>query len=251
MNCKQAVCINEDQNKLAEMAAEIFVKDALDSVSHRGNFTVALSGGSTPRGLHRLLVKDSWQTRIPWLKTHVFWVDERCVPMDNPASNYGTAKRDFAGEWPVSQNQIHFMACGSSPLAAAENYQDRLMRLFALPEKGIPRFDLIFLGMGIDGHTASLFPGQSTLSEKKKLVVATRGGDPDGDRISMTLPLLNRARHVVFLVSGIEKSRVTQSVLTASDILYPAQAINPSDGKLTWLLDRAAASLLPEEIYSP
>jgi 6-phosphogluconolactonase len=246
MNCDQAICINENQNKLAEMAAEIFVKDALDSVRHRGIFTVALSGGSTPRGLHRLLARDPWQTRIPWPKIHIFWVDERCVPIESPASNYGTAKRDFAGEWPVSKNQIHFIACESSAPAAAEKYQDRLMALFALPVKSIPRFDLIFLGMGTDGHTASLFPGQSTLAEKKKLVVATRGGNPDEDRISMTLPLLNRARHVVFLVSGIEKSKMLQSVLTASDIRYPAQAIKPSDGKLSWLLDRAAASLLPE-----
>lgn len=247
MNCEQAVCISKDPNKLAEMAADVFVADALDSVGHRGIFTVALSGGSTPRAMHRLLAKDPWCTHIPWPETHIFWVDERCVPLESPASNYGTAKRDFLAELPVSQDQVHFMACGASSLAAAEIYQDRLIGFFSdLVERSVPRFDLIFLGMGVDGHTASLFPGQSTLAEKKKLVVATRGGDPDEDRISMTLPLLNRARHVVFLVSGIEKSAVLQSVLTDPDIRFPAQAIKPSDGKLTWLLDRAAASKLPE-----
>jgi len=138
------------------------------------------------------------------------------------------------------------MACEFSSLVAAEKYQERMIAFFAAPERSVPRFDLIFLGMGADGHTASLFPGNSTLSEKEKLVVATRGGDPDAERISMTLPLINRARHVVFLVSGIEKSAVLQSVLTDHDIRFPAQAIKPSNGKLTWLMDRGAASLLPE-----
>lgn len=246
MNCDQAICISENQNGLAEMAAETFVSDALQSVRQRGIFSVALSGGSTPRGMHRLLIEDPWRARIPWSRTHIFWVDERCVPQENPASNYGAAKRDFVDELPVSHNQIHFISCETSPSVVAGIYQDRLRAFFALPDRSFPRFDLIFLGLGTDGHTASLFPGSSVLAEKEQLVVATRGGDPYEDRISMTLPLLNRARHVVFLVSGREKSEVLQSVLTEPTIQYPAQAIRPSDGKLTWLLDREAASLLPE-----
>jgi 6-phosphogluconolactonase len=246
MNCDQAICISENRNGLAEMAAEAFVGDALQSVSQRGLFFVALSGGSTPRDMHRLLKKDPWRARIPWSRTHIFWVDERCVPQENPASNYGAAKRDFVDELPISRNQIHFISCETSPSMAAEKYQDRLRAFFAVPDRSVPRFDLIFLGLGTDGHTASLFPGSSVLAEKEQLVVVTRGGDPYTDRISMTLPLLNRARHVVFLVSGREKSEVLQSVLTEPMIQYPAQAIRPSDGKLTWLLDRAAASLLPE-----
>jgi len=228
------------------MAADLFLAEAKDAIRKRSHFTVALSGGSTPRGMHELLVKEPWLTRIPWDRTHLFWVDERCVPPQNPASNYGTAKRDFLDRLPVSRSQIHCMTCGTSPSGDAQKYQDLLIDFFAAPVGSMPQFDLIFLGMGADGHTASLFPGQPALAEKEKLVTTARGGDPDADRISMTLPLINRARHIVFLVSGLEKSEVLRSVLMDGEIRYPARKIKPMQGKLTWLLDRVAASLLPE-----
>jgi len=138
------------------------------------------------------------------------------------------------------------MTCGASPFGGAETYQDLLINFFNVPKRSFPQFDLIFLGMGADGHTASLFPGQPALAEKDKLVTAVRGGDPEVDRISMTLPLINRARHIVVLVSGLEKSEVLRSVLMDPKIRFPAQKIKPLEGKLTWLLDRTAASLLPK-----
>jgi 6-phosphogluconolactonase len=246
MNDEKTICTGNDPKDLAKMAAGLFLAEAEASIRQRDQFTVALSGGSTPRGMHRLLATEPWLTRVPWNKTHLFWVDERCVSPENPASNYGTAKRDFLDALPVSPDQIHFMTCGSSPPGDASSYQEMLMDFFAVPKGAVPQFDLIFLGMGADGHTASLFPGQAALSEKEKWVTAVRGGNPEVDRISMTLPLINRARHIAFLVSGLEKSEVLRSVLMDREIRYPAQQVKPLTGKLTWLLDRAAASLLPQ-----
>ena len=244
MSCDETICIRENPDGMAENAADIFAAEGKDSVSQRGWFSVALSGGSTPRGMHRRLVKEPWLTRIPWSDTHFFWVDDRCVPTENRASNYGAAQRDFLNQAPVAGKQIYPMVCGTSPSAAAEKYQGSLLDVFEHAEMSVPRFDLIFLGLGADGHTASLFPGQSSPAEQEKWVVAVRGGDPDVDRISMTFTLLNNARHIVFLMSGMAKAQVARTVLTEPGSGLPAQAIKPPNGRLTWLLDRAAASLL-------
>jgi 6-phosphogluconolactonase len=248
MQCQETICIRRKREQLAETAADIFAAEADLSVRERKHFSVALSGGSTPRGMHRLLVKDPWLTRIPWAKTHIFWVDERCVPPESRSSNYGSAKRDFLDDAPLMPDQIHPMLCGTSPPAAAETYQGRLLDFFSPAKWSVLRFDLIFLGLGADGHTASLFPGQPSLAKEERLVVAVKGGKPDVERISMTPRLLNGARHVVFLVSGAKKSEITRAVLTDPGARFPVKRIKPLDGKLTWLLDSAAASLLPERL---
>jgi len=176
-------------------------------------------------------------------------VDERCVPADSPESNYGTAKRSFVDKVPIPQTHVHRITCELSPKVSAKEYQKTLIDFFALKGTRMPRFDLIYLGMGADGHIASLFPGQKSLYEKEKLVVAVKGGNPNLDRISMTLPLLNQGRHIVFLITGEEKARTVRTVLEERITQLPARKIQPLKGRLTWLMDRAAASLLSGDLY--
>jgi 6-phosphogluconolactonase len=244
MSLKQKIIIKDDPNLLAKQAAEIFVAGARRSVDERGRFTVAISGGSTPRRMYKMLASEPYIRNIPWQKSHIFWVDERCVHQDRPESNYGTAKRDFIDKVPIPQTNVHGITCEPSHQVSAKEYQKTLKDFFSFENARIPRFDLIFLGMGVDGHIASLFPGQKSLYEKEKLVAAVKGGNPNVNRITMTLLLLNQARHIVFIITGKEKSRTVQRVLEDSKIRLPAQKIRPLDGQLTWLLDRGAASLL-------
>jgi len=249
MSFKRTIIIKDDPILLAKQAAEIFVASASRSVGKRGRFSVAISGGSTPRRMHKMLAREPYVLNIPWGKTHIFWVDERCVSQDSHESNFGMAKRDFINEVPISETQVHLITCKSSPRVSAKEYQKILNDFFSFERTRIPRFDLIYLGMGADGHIASLFPGQKILYEKEKLVMAVKGGDPNVNRISMTLPLLNQARHIVFLITGEEKAKTVQVVLEGKKLRLPAQKIGPPNGRLTWLLDRGAASLLSEDLH--
>lgn len=249
MSFKRTIIIKDDPILLAKQAAEIFVASASRSVGKRGRFSVAISGGSTPRRMHKMLAREPYVLNIPWGKTHIFWVDERYVSQDSHESNFGMAKRDFINEVPISETQVHLITCKSSPRVSAKEYQKILNDFFSFERTRIPRFDLIYLGMGADGHIASLFPGQKILYEKEKLVMAVKGGDPNVNRISMTLPLLNQARHIVFLIAGEKKAKTVQVVLEGKKLRLPAQKIGPPNGRLTWLLDRGAASLLSEDLH--
>jgi len=249
MSFKRTIIIKDDPILLAKQAAEIFVASASRSVGKRGRFSVAISGGSTPRRMHKMLAREPYVLNIPWGKTHIFWVDERCVSQDSHESNFGVAKRDFINEVPISETQVHLITCKSSPRVSAKEYQKILNDFFSFERTRIPRFDLIYLGMGADGHIASLFPGQKILYEKEKLVMAVKGGDPNVNRISMTLPLLNQARHIVFLITGEKKAKTVQVVLEGKKLRLPAQKIGPPNGRLTWLLDRGAASLLSKDLH--
>lgn len=249
MSFKQNIIIRDDPALLAKQAAEIFVAGARVSLCKRGRFAVAISGGATPRRMHKMLAGEPYILNIAWGKTHIFWVDERCVPSDSRKSNYGMAKKDLIDIVPIPETHVHFMACESSPQVSAKKYQAILSDFFSAGSARIPRFDLINLGMGADGHIASLFPGQKPLYEKEKLVVAVKGGNPNVDRISMTVPLLNQARHIVFLITGEDKAKTVQTVLEDRQIRLPAQKIRPLNGQLTWLLDRGAASLLYRKRY--
>jgi 6-phosphogluconolactonase len=243
------IIIKDDLNLLAKQAAEIFVALARRSIGKRGHFAVAISGGSTPRRMHQMLAREPYLLNIPWEKIHIFWVDERCVPQDSHKSNYGKAKRDFINDVPISKTQVHFITCEPSSGVSAKEYQKILSDFFSFENMRIPRFDLIYLGMGADGHIASLFPGHKTLYEKDKLVAAVKGGDPNVNRITMTLPLLNQARNIVFLITGEGKARTVQTVLEDRKIQLPAQKIRPLKGQVTWLLDRKAASLLSGDLH--
>jgi len=230
--------------ELSEAAAGEVVEAANAAVAQRGRFTVALSGGSTPRNLHTLLATNA-RTSLPWDRMFFFWGDERHVPPTDPESNYRMAEETLLSKIPVAAANV-FRIAGENPnaAAAAEAYEQTVRKFFALQPGEFPRLDLILLGMGPDGHTASLFPGSTALQEKSRLVVANWVEKFRTSRITLTLPVLNAARCVVFLVSGTEKAAAVQAVLEgdAPGEQYPAKLVQPSDGKLIWLVDRAAAS---------
>ena len=238
------VLIKADIAAMSLTAAELLVTAADMAVGGSGRFTVALSGGSTPRVLHKMLAEKPFSERIPWDRTHIFWVDERCVPVDDLSSNYGTAKRDLLSRVPIPRENIHPMAGDLPPDEGARKYQEILTDFFKLKEGRFPVFDLISLGIGRDGHTASIFPGQAALQEKKKLVVHVKGGDPFVDRITLTLPVLNRGRNIVFLVSGKGKAEIVRTIFEDGPDPPPAARVEPLFGRLTWILDLGAAALL-------
>jgi 6-phosphogluconolactonase len=223
---------------LAEKGASLFSETALACVAERDRFAVALSGGSTPRRMHVMLGQGPYRSSIPWSKVHLYWGDERCVPETSRWSNYGRAKEDFLDRLDIPGENIHPMPDHLPPEEGASLYEKEITG----------GFDLVFLGLGRDGHTASLFPGHGTLGERKRWVVPVKGGDPDISRLTVTLSLINMARKVVFLVSGENKAGAVKSVLVDHDTRLPATHVLPLSGSLTWILDRDAASLLPKEM---
>ena len=230
--------------ELFEAAAEEVVRAANQAVAQRGRFTLALSGGSTPKNLYTLLATNA-RTSLPWDRTYFFWSDERHVPPSDPESNYRMAEEAMLSKVPVAASNV-FRVPTENPdaAAAAEAYEQTLRKFFTVEAGQVPRFDLILLGMGPDGHTASLFPETAALRERSRLVVANWVEKLKTSRITFTLPLLNAARCVAFLVSGTDKASVLHEVLegNAPGEQYPAKLVRPADGKLIWFLDRAAAS---------
>jgi 6-phosphogluconolactonase len=232
--------------ELFHAAAEEVVAVAEKAISERGRFTIALSGGSTPKNLFTLIAANA-STSLSWNQIFFFWGDERHVPPDNPESNYRMAKETLLSKVPVPAANI-FPIPGENPdaKAAAAAYEQTVRKFFAVAASELPRFDLILLGMGPDGHTASLFPETEALQEKSRLVVANWVEKLNASRITLTLPVLNAARNVLFLVSGADKATVLREVLEGSGPgeKFPSKLVRPSEGKLTWLVDRAAASEL-------
>ena len=244
MTNKQTTIIESGFTDLANKGAEIFSRAAIESIEKRGRFAVAISGGSTPRVMHGMLAKEPYLSDIPWKKTHIFWVDERCVPENDPASNFGLARKDFLDRVPIPQNQIHPIPVEAYSEEGAGKYQRVLIDFFHLKKGEFPVFDLIFLGIGTDGHTASLFPGKSALNEMNRWVVAVKGGNPNVNRLTLTLPVINRGKQIVFMISGKKKASVVKNALKGIQSGLPAQLVKPIKGTLIWLLDREAASLL-------
>ncbi len=227
-------------------AAEEVVRAANDAVAQRGRFTIALSGGSTPRNLFNLLATNA-RTVLPWDRMFFFWGDERHVPPTDPESNYRMADESLLSKVPVlPANVFRIAAENPDAAAAAAAYEQTLQKSFALSPGQFPIFDLILLGMGPDGHTASLFPGTAGLQERSRLVIANWVEKFKTNRITLTLPVLNAARCVTFLVSGTDKASALHAVLEgdAPGEQYPSKLVRPTDGKLIWLVDRAAASEL-------
>jgi 6-phosphogluconolactonase len=234
--------------ELSAAAAEEVVHAAEEAVAARGRFTIALSGGSTPRNLFTLLATNARST-LPWDRMFFFWGDERHVPPTDVESNYRMADETMLSKIPVAAGNIFRVAAENPDAAAAAGaYEQTLRKFFALESGQVPRFDLILLGMGPDGHTASLFPGTAALQEKTRLVVANWVDKLKTSRITLTLPVLNAARCVAFLVSGTDKADALKAVLEgdAPGEQYPSKLVKPNDGKLIWLVDRAAASGLSE-----
>ncbi|MDD2582204.1 MAG: 6-phosphogluconolactonase [Desulfuromonadaceae bacterium] len=232
-----------DLEALSLAAAELFVAEAQQAVRDRGKFVVALAGGNTPHRTYELLARQPFREQIPWQNTHFFWGDERCVPAEDQRSNARMAHQTLLDHVPVPSGQVHPMVCNSSPQEAAAEYEALLVGFFAA---GSPRFDLVLLGLGENGHTASLFPGTSALDEQKRWVTEVSVAEEGLRRLSLTAPAINQAALVVFLVSGYAKAPILRKVLenTRAPDGIPARMIKPVDGRLLWLVDRDAASLL-------
>lgn len=246
MTAKRDLFIYPDPPALFEAAAGAFVEEAESAVKMRGRFTVALSGGSTPRGLFGVLsTKD--RDRLPWSQMFFFWGDERHVAPDSSESNYRMAREALLSKVPIPESNI-FRVDAEDPDAnrAAEKYEGTLRQFFALGPTDFPEFDLILLGMGPDGHTASLFPQSKGLQEKQRLVIANWVEKFSSYRITFTAPVLNNARTVEFLVAGADKAPALREVLegNAGAELYPAKMVQPNHGKLVWRVDQLAAAEL-------
>jgi len=235
---------------LARFAAETTAKTIATNLNKykRDRFTLVLSGGSTPKQMFQLFGSNEIGPPIFWDKVHFFWGDERHVGPGDPESNYKTAYDAMLSKLPIPAGNIHRIK-GEIPDAAeaAADYEEELRDFFQLPAGAFPRFDLVFLGMGNDGHTASLFPGTKALAEERKLVVSNWVGKLDTERITMTAPVINNAAKVVFLVAGEDKAMPLKSVLAGphEPQQLPAQLIKPQEGLLLWALDSQAARLLP------
>jgi len=232
---------------LAEEAAQRFATLASAAIEARGRFVVALSGGSTPKVLLGLLAQPPYRDALAWDFVHIAWGDERCVPPDDAQSNYRMAREALLAHVPIPALNIHRMPAENPnhEIAAAE-YAATLRALFGLAASALPRFDLIHLGLGTEGHTASLFPGSPALRERERLVAAPWVEKLNAHRITVTPPVLNAAREVHFLVAGAEKADIVRDILHAphNPDELPAQSVAPIDGRLVWLLDTAAAAKL-------
>ena len=236
-----------DTHGLGRAAAEHFIAIAGSSIKARGRFSVALSGGSTPRPAYEQLATKEFAAQVDWSHVYVFWGDERCVPPDHPDSNYGMAQEALLDRVPLAPANVHRILGEMEPLQAAAHYERTLRQFFSSAhEAEAVTFDLLLLGLGSDGHTASLFPGSDLLKEESRWVAAHYADEARGWRISLTPPAINAARHVTFLVSGAAKAQTLRSVLTAprEPDLLPAQIVQPRSGNVLWLLDSEAAAPL-------
>lgn len=236
-----------DAPALARAAADEFSRMAFESVASQGRFTVALSGGSTPKAMFQLLASDHAQGHVlPWERIQIFFGDERNVPPDHADSNFRMASENLLSKVPIPATNVHRIEGELDAHAAAARYEATLRSVFNGSPESTPRFDLIFLGMGADGHTASLFPGSSSLTEAQALVCATWVEKFRSHRITFTFPLINAAARVVFVAGGADKTAMLRHVLRGdpSGHTYPSQRIRPTDGQLVWLVDEAAAGML-------
>lgn len=233
-----------DLESLSHKAVEIFVDTSSRSIYERKSFSVAISGGSTPKRLYALLGSDQYKDKIDWKQTHVFWSDERCVPPEHRDSNFRIAFEGFISKVPVPDMNLHRVRGQKGPKQGAQEYEDELRKHFGTV--GLPVFDLVLLGIGEDGHTASLFPVSMAIDETEQLAVPVYRDKPDHNRVSLSLPVLNHALHIVFLVAGGSKSRIVADILLKEKDRdrYPAGRIQSMGSNVTWLLDREAAALL-------
>ena len=242
------VIVLPDSGALARRGAELFAAAAKETVAQAGRFAVALSGGRTPASLYQVLASDSrLRAEVPWPHCFVFFGDERHVAPDHPDSNYRMAHESLLSRVPIDAAHV-FRIKGEleDPDRAALEYEETIRGFFQILPGALPRFDLVMLGLGSDGHVASLFPGTHGLDEPERLAVANRIDRLDTDRITLTLPVLNEAARVMVLVQGSEKAQTLAAVLhgVAGQPALPAQLIQPRNGSLIWLVDKSAAALL-------
>ncbi len=235
-----------DTDAIAREAAERFAAAATEAITARGRFTVALAGGSTPERLYRLLAAEPFRGRVAWGSVHVFFGDERTVPPDDPQSNYRMAKGAMLDALPIPPAQVHRMEGERDPLEAATAYERAIRETFALEAGQMPRFDLVLLGMGPDGHTASLFPHTAALDNYADVVTPNYVAKLETWRLTLTYPALNAAARVLFLAGGADKADALREVLQgeANAAEYPSQGVLPTHGTVTFLLDEAISARL-------
>jgi 6-phosphogluconolactonase len=234
---------------VARAAAQLFTSAAVSAVASRGLARIAISGGTTPKAMFQLLANaaEPFVTQVPWDKLDLYWVDERCVPPDNVESNYRMTREALLSKVPLPAERVHRMEGELDPEVAAARYESTIRNSFKLEGAETPTFDLVLLGMGDDGHTASLFPHTEALNELSHIVIANHVPQKDTWRITLTWPVITQGREVAFLIEGAGKAQVLHDVFLGpyQPETFPSQIIRPSSGRLTLLLDAAAASKLP------
>ncbi|HEX9388732.1 MAG TPA: 6-phosphogluconolactonase [Anaerolineales bacterium] len=243
---KPEIRIFNDLEDLSRAAAILFIEQAEQAIAERNRFLVALNGGSTPTRLFQLLATDEHE-KADWSKVHIFWGDERCVPPDDSGSSYGQARDILLSHVFIPDVNIHRIQGELGPVEASKDYSLTLNG-FASPPFEWPRFDLVYLGMGEDGHTASLFPGSPVDVPEPIMPVTAYYQDRPANRVTLTPIVFNSARMIVFMATGEKKAKTLAEVLSDryNPAQYPAQRINPNDGRLMWLVDKTAASRLPK-----
>jgi 6-phosphogluconolactonase len=241
------VLVYANPAEVARAAARLFVDYAWQTIAKYGQFMVALSGGNTPRMLFEVLASAEFRGQVDWAKVHVFWSDERAVPPESEESNFGMARRELLVRVPIPLANVHRMEAEKPSIGRAANeYEEVLRKYLRLDDRGFPQFHLIFLGMGGDGHTASLFPGTRVTRQTSRWVSTPMVVKLNARRMTLTLPVLDAAMRIVFLVAGPEKAQILHAVLqTKVDPPYPTQMVQPRNGGVKlFLVDEAAATLL-------
>ena len=241
--------IHSDSQACAEAAAEFVLEVGKEAVRANGRFLIALSGGTTPETLYRALTSPAFADRFDWSRTTFFFSDERCVALDDPRSNYALARRALFIPLKIASSQVYRMPGESrDPQAAASEYEQQLRLATKTSLSAQPSLDLILLGLGEDGHTASLFPGAPVLRDHQRVIAMTQSPKGPPTRLTMTLGVINRASVILFLVSGAGKARIVRAILdpkTEAERQLPAALVAPEQGCLIWFLDRSAAAELP------
>jgi 6-phosphogluconolactonase len=245
---KSKIHVFKGLEALSREAADLLVEQASHSILERGQFLVALNGGSTPVRLFELLASE-YRDRVDWSNTHIFWGDERLVPADDPESSFGQARNLLLKHVPIPAPNVHAVDGELEPVEAANEYARKLKKFAAHPLE-FPRFDLVYLGMGEDGHTASLFPGSPLDVTDPVIAVTVQYQNRPARRVTLTPQVFNQARCVVFMAIGDKKAITLAEVLSGryQPEIYPVQRIEPRDGKVIWLIDEEAASKLPMEL---
>ncbi len=230
--------------ELSHKAAAIFVDMSKKSIASKEKFSVAVSGGSTPRRFYSLLSSDPYRKRVSWHHVYFFWVDERCVPRDHEDSNFRVVFKTLLSKLSIPEDNINRIKGEAGPEKGAREYEEIIRKFFG--KAGLPAFDLIILGIGEDGHIASIFPGSKALKKTAKLVVPVYTEKTQKHRITLTLPVLNNGSRIIILAAGSSKAGILHEILCKSDRMkqYPAGLIQPLRGSILWLVDEEAAALL-------
>lgn len=235
------IIICRDTDELSRKAAEQFVALARQAIAVHGRFSVALSGGSTPRALYSLLATGEFSEQLVWRQIHLFWGDERCVPPDHAESNFRMVNESLLSKILIPGENVHRMTGEVEPAIAAAAYETELRQFFSSSQEKLPRFDLVLLGLGEDGHTASLFPHSAALNETEHLVATVYVEKLNAHRLTLTFPVINNAAQITFLIAGQSKAAVVNGILAGQNSHAPAARIKPANDKLTWFITQDAA----------